>query len=39
MDQFEQETIKKIYNTYIQYKKKVDVFYVAFLEEKIALLH
>lgn len=30
MEQLEQETIKKIYNTYIQYKKKVDVFYVAF---------
>ncbi|SDJ32338.1 phosphoadenosine phosphosulfate reductase [Lachnospiraceae bacterium G41] len=30
MEQLEQETIKKIYNTYISYKKKVDVFYVAF---------
>ncbi len=30
MEQLEQETIKKIYNTYVQYKKKVDVFYVAF---------
>lgn len=25
-----QDTIKKIYNTYIEYKNKVDVFYVAF---------
>jgi 3'-phosphoadenosine 5'-phosphosulfate sulfotransferase (PAPS reductase)/FAD synthetase/ferredoxin len=25
-----QETIKKVYNTYIEYKNKVDVFYVAF---------
>ena len=25
-----QETIKKIYNTYIAYQKKVDIFYVAF---------
>ncbi len=25
-----QETIKKVYNTYIKYRKKVDVFYVAF---------
>ncbi len=25
-----QETIKKVYNTYIQHKEKVDVFYVAF---------
>lgn len=30
MEQLEQETIKKIYNTYIKYKKKIDVFYVAF---------
>lgn len=30
MEQLEQETIKKIYNTYAKYKKKVDVFYVAF---------
>ncbi len=30
MKQLEQETIKFIYNTYIQYKKNVDVFYVAF---------
>lgn len=27
---FVQETIKKVYNTYIEYQKKVDVFYVAF---------
>ena len=25
-----QETIQKVYNTYIQYQKKIDVFYVAF---------
>ena len=25
-----QDTIKKVYNTYIQYEKKIDVFYVAF---------
>ncbi len=25
-----QDTIKKIYNTYVEYKSKVDVFYVAF---------
>ncbi|MDY6330103.1 MAG: phosphoadenosine phosphosulfate reductase family protein [Fibrobacter sp.] len=25
-----QETIKKVYNTYLKYRKKVDVFYVAF---------
>lgn len=25
-----QETIKKIYNTYVEYKNKIDVFYVAF---------
>lgn len=30
MDQISQETIKKIYNTYIEYRNKVDVFYVAF---------
>lgn len=30
MEQLEQETIKKIYNTYTKYKKKVDLFYVAF---------
>ena len=30
MDQLVQETIKKIYNTYIDYKDSVDVFYVAF---------
>lgn len=28
--QLVQETIKKIYNTYIEYQRKVDVFYVAF---------
>lgn len=30
LEQLTQETIKKIYNTYIDYKNKVDVFYVAF---------
>lgn len=30
MEQLEQETIKKIYNTFTKYRNKVDVFYVAF---------
>lgn len=30
MEQLVQDTIKKIYNTYIEYRDKVDVFYVAF---------
>ena len=30
MEQLAQETIKKIYNTFIEYQDKVDVFYVAF---------
>ena len=30
MEQLEQETVKTIYNTYTKYKKKIDVFYVAF---------
>lgn len=30
MEQLVQETIKKIYNTFIEYQDKVDVFYVAF---------
>lgn len=30
LEQLVQDTIKKIYNTFIEYKKKVDVFYVAF---------
>jgi phosphoadenosine phosphosulfate reductase len=30
LEQLGQDTIKKIYNTYIKYKDKVDVFYVAF---------
>ena len=30
LEQLTQETIKKIYNTYIEYQSKVDVFYVAF---------
>ena len=30
LEQLVQETIKKIYNYYVKYKEKVDVFYVAF---------
>jgi phosphoadenosine phosphosulfate reductase len=30
LEQLVQDTIKKIYNTFTEYKKKVDVFYVAF---------
>lgn len=30
MQQLSQDTIKKIYNIYVEHKKKVDVFYVAF---------
>lgn len=30
MEQLSQDTIKKIYNTYIEYRDKIDVFYVAF---------
>lgn len=30
LEKLVQETIKKVYNTYIEYKDKVDVFYVAF---------
>lgn len=30
MEALTQETIKRIYNTYVNYQKKVDVFYVAF---------
>ncbi len=30
LEQLSQDTIKKIYNTYIEYKNKIDVFYVAF---------
>ena len=30
MESLEQETIKKVYNTYVEYKDQVDVFYVAF---------
>ena len=30
MEQLTQETIKKIYNTYVEYQKRVDAFYVAF---------
>lgn len=35
-----QETIKKVYNTYMQYKDKVDVFYVAFSggKDSVAML-
>lgn len=34
MEQLVQETIKKIYNTFIEYQDKVDVFYVAFSGDK-----
>ena len=30
MEQLVQDTIKKIYNTYVEHRNKVDVFYVAF---------
>lgn len=30
MEQLVQDTIKKVYNTFIEYRNKVDVFYVAF---------
>lgn len=30
MEGFVQETIKKVYNTYVEYQRKADVFYVAF---------
>lgn len=30
METLEQDTIKKIYNTYREYKNKIDIFYVAF---------
>ena len=30
LDSLVQETIKQVYNTYLKYQKKVDVFYVAF---------
>ena len=30
IEQLAQDTIKKIYNTFVEYKKRVDVFYVAF---------
>lgn len=30
LEKLMQETIKKIYNTYVRYREKVDVFYVAF---------
>ena len=40
IEQLTQDTIKKIYNTYVQYQKKVDVFYVAFSggKDSVALL-
>lgn len=40
MDSLVNETIKRVYNTYIQYKNKIDVFYVAFSggKDSIALL-
>lgn len=30
LESLAQETIKRVYNTYMEYKKKIDVFYVAF---------
>lgn len=40
MDSLVNETIKRVYNTYIQYKNKIDVFYVAFSggKDSVALL-
>ena len=40
LEQLAQDTIKKIYNTYVDYRNKVDVFYVAFSggKDSIAVL-
>ena len=38
MEQLAQDTIKKIYNTYKEYKGKVDLFYVAFSGVKDSIL-
>jgi phosphoadenosine phosphosulfate reductase len=40
MDSLANETIKRVYNTYIEYKNKIDVFYVAFSggKDSVALL-
>ena len=38
MEQLSQDTIKKIYNTYKEYKGKVDLFYVAFSGGKDSIL-
>ncbi len=40
MDSLINETVKRVYNTYIEYKNKIDVFYVAFSggKDSIALL-
>lgn len=38
MEQLSQDTIKKIYNTYKEYKSKVDLFYVAFSGGKDSVL-
>ena len=38
LEQITQDTIKKIYNVYSEYKSKVDVFYVAFSGGKDSLL-
>lgn len=38
MEQLSQDTIKKIYNTYKEYKSKVDLFYVAFSGGKDSIL-
>ncbi len=38
LDKLEAETIKKIYNTFLKYRKKVDIFYVAFSGGKDSVL-
>ena len=38
MQSLEQDTIKKIYNTFTKYRKKIDVFYVAFSGGKDSLV-
>lgn len=39
IEQLAQDTIKKIYNTFVEYQKKVDVFMLLFLAAKTVLLH
>ena len=38
IEQLAQDTIKKIYNTFVEYQKKVDVFYVAFSGGKASVV-